>query len=190
TFVDILERTLDGQPLEGIPGTSVPGPAGETIYSARRPRLELEREALSSPFLDGTFDALLAAHPEVRWHAVLETHRGCPFSCSFCDWGSLIHAKIKRFGLEKVCAEVAWLGQHSIDYVFIADANFGVFPERDEVIVDALIASHQATGRPEALAAPWYKNSPARTPQPPPPPGPAGTPRGHTPARRTRAPPT
>ena len=30
-------------------------------------------------------------------NATLETNRGCPFACTFCDWGSLTYAKIRKF---------------------------------------------------------------------------------------------
>jgi hypothetical protein len=163
TFSEILERRLAGQPLDGIVGASLPGPDRRTIWIGRRPRLELQSAELASPFLDGTFDALLAANPGVRWHAALETNRGCPFRCTFCDWGSLIYAKVKRFDLDKVMAEIDWLGRSEVEYVFMCDANFGVFHERDGAIVDRLIATRQATGHPKVVAATWNKNSSART---------------------------
>ena len=163
TFLEILERQLDGGGLQDIPGTSIPGPGLETIYHPRRTRLDLDEYGTVSPFLDGTFDAILDAHPDVRWSAVMETNRGCPFLCTFCDWGSLIHAKIKRFDLEKVFAEIEWLGEREVDYVYIADANFGAFLERDGSIVDKLVEIKQRAGYPVKIAATWNKNSNKKT---------------------------
>ncbi len=163
TFLEILERRLEGRSLAGIPGTSLPGPGGTTISHPRRLRLDPEAEDVPSPFLDGTFDALVARHPEVHWHATLETHRGCPFKCTFCDWGSLIHTKIKKFGLDKVSREIEWLGRQSVDYVFIADANFGAFLDRDERVVAKLVETRAKTGAPKAVAATWFKNSNEQT---------------------------
>jgi len=163
TFLEILERVARREPLEGIAGTSVPGPGRRTVAFPWRPRLDVEGEEMPSPYLDGTFDALVAAHPAVHWHAVMETNRGCPFQCTFCDWGSLTYTKIKKFRLEKVRAEVDWLGRNRIDFVYVADANFGVFPDRDQLIVDAFVATKRATDRPTAVAATWHKNSNERT---------------------------
>ena len=163
TFLEILERLLRTEALEGIAGTSIPGPGRKTIAYPWRPRLDVEKEEMPSPFLDGTFDALVAAHPTVHWHAVMETNRGCPFQCTFCDWGSLTYTKIKKFRLEKVFGEIEWLGRKGIDFVYVADANFGVFLDRDTLIVDAFAETRQATGHPTAVAATWHKNSNERT---------------------------
>jgi len=163
TFLEILERRREGRDMIGIPGTSVRAMDGSVVSYSRRVRMDLDEAELPSPYLDGTYDELVRRNPQVRWHATLETHRGCPFSCSFCDWGSLIHAKIKKFSLEKVEAEIEWLGRHSVDYVFIADANFGAFLERDEQIVDKLIEVNRAAGAPSAVAATWFKNSNEKT---------------------------
>ncbi|HVN77224.1 MAG TPA: radical SAM protein [Thermoanaerobaculaceae bacterium] len=163
TFLEILERIARGESLEGIAGTSIPAPDRRTIAYPWRPRLDVESEEMASPFLDGTFDALVAAHPAVHWHAVMETNRGCPFQCTFCDWGSLTYTKIKKFRLEKVFAEIEWLGRKGIDFLYLADANFGVFPDRDELIVEKFVNTRRATGRPSAVAATWHKNSNERT---------------------------
>jgi radical SAM superfamily enzyme YgiQ (UPF0313 family) len=159
TFLEILERRLAGRDMQSIPGTSARGVNGTIASNTRRLRLDLGEVDLPSPYLDGTYDELVRLNPNVRWHATLETHRGCPFSCSFCDWGSLIHTKIKKFGLEKIYREIEWLGKHSVDYVFIADANFGAFLDRDELIVDKFIEVNRSAGAPSAVAATWFKNS-------------------------------
>ena len=61
----------------------------------------------------------------------LETNRGCPYSCTFCDWGGITYSKVKKFNLEKVAAELDWARRHRVVYMFLADANFGIFKERD-----------------------------------------------------------
>ena len=60
------------------------------------------------------------------------------FACTFCDWGSLTYAKIRKFPLDKVFAELEWIAKNNMDYVTIADANFGVFYERDMAITNNL----------------------------------------------------
>ena len=38
--------------------------------------------------------------------ALCETNRGCPFSCTFCDWS--LTKKVVEFPLERVHAELDW----------------------------------------------------------------------------------
>ncbi len=34
--------------------------------------------------------------------AIIETNRGCPYGCTFCDWGSATLSRIRKFDLERV----------------------------------------------------------------------------------------
>ena len=91
-----------------------------------------------SPYLEGVFDDIIASHPEAVFAMTLETNRGCPFQCTFCDWGSLTYAKIKKFNLDKVVGELDWATQNPIGYLWVADANFGVFKARDIAIANLI----------------------------------------------------
>lgn len=114
TFVSILQSVLDNKPLE-------------EIYSKKR----LNDLDIPSPYTTGVFDQLIADNPEITWAAVLETNRGCPYQCTFCDWGSATYSKVRKFNLEKVFAELEWMAVNPIGYMFGADANFGMYKERD-----------------------------------------------------------
>jgi radical SAM superfamily enzyme YgiQ (UPF0313 family) len=81
-----------------------------------------------SPYLEGVFDGLIESNPGMEWIAVWETNRGCPFGCTFCDWGSNTNAKIGRWGLPRLLAEFDWFAAKKTSYVFCADANFGILP--------------------------------------------------------------
>jgi hypothetical protein len=115
-------------------------------------------DQIPSPYLTGVFDQLMQNTPEVTWNATLETNRGCPYACTFCDWGSLTYNKIKKFGLERVFDELEWIGSKKCDFVSITDANFGIFPERDGAIADKLIEMQQTHGFPKAYTISWAKN--------------------------------
>jgi putative methyltransferase len=118
----------------------------------------LEELDIPSPYLTGVFDSIVLNQSH-QYAMTFETNRGCPFACTFCDWGSLTYSKIKKFPLERVFAEIDWAGRNQIEFVIIADANFGVFPDRDQAIVDHLIATKQQWGYPQQLNTNWYKNS-------------------------------
>lgn len=118
---------------------------------------------LPSAYLTGVFDKIISDNPEIKWQAILETNRGCPYACTFCDWGSVTYSKIKKFDLQRVLDEISWLADHRITYLFIADANFGIFHERDLLIARTIAEHRQRTGYPEIVNVTWQKNSNVRS---------------------------
>jgi tRNA A37 methylthiotransferase MiaB len=113
---------------------------------------------LPSPYLTGFFDPLIKQHPGIEWNATLETNRGCPYACTFCDWGSLTYNKIKLFDLERVFAEMEWISKHRCGFLSVTDANFGIFPERDNDIVNHFINLQNTYGYPYTFNVSWAKN--------------------------------
>ena len=67
---------------------------------------------------------------------MLETNRGCPYRCAYCDWVN--GKKMRFFPMEKIVAEIDWLGRNHIGYVFCGDSNFGMY-ERDYEITLLLV---------------------------------------------------
>jgi len=115
-------------------------------------------EDLPSPYLTGVFDKIMAETTDVEWNATIETNRGCPYACTFCDWGSLTYNKVKKFGLQKVFDELEWIGQKKCGFVTITDANFGMFVERDNAIADKLIEVQEKYGCPNSFSMSWAKD--------------------------------
>jgi hypothetical protein len=99
----------------------------ELFYQKKR----LNDLSIPSPFLTGVFDKIINSNPEIIWAMALETNRGCPYACTFCDWGGTTYSKVKKFKIEKIAAELDWAKTHRIAYIFLADANFGILKERD-----------------------------------------------------------
>lgn len=127
------------------------------VYNLHK-RISLEN--IPSPYTnDGLLSKIVRDNPNTKWASNMETNRGCPFGCTFCDWGSLTQSKIKKFDLDKVFSEIDWFCDHKIEYMYIADANFGVFYERDKEIVEYISKKKLETGYPHALNMTWYKNS-------------------------------
>ena len=110
-----------------------------------------------SPYLEGWFDAIIEQHPEITFNAILETSRGCPHQCAYCDWG-LLKSKVRLFPLERVKAEIRWMSEHKIAFVWGADANFGLF-SRDLEIADALVEAKETYGYPERMRMNYAKNN-------------------------------
>ncbi len=77
---------------------------------------------------------------------LLETNRGCPFSCTFCTWGISALKKVRKFPLERAYDEMDYIVQinPNLPLWIVADANFGLF-NRDELIavkIKAIRDSH------------------------------------------------
>lgn len=66
-----------------------------------------------------------------RPYALMETTRGCPYACTFCEWGGGIGTKIVKKSEKTVYEDIDVLSEIGFKNVVVIDANFGVFPERD-----------------------------------------------------------
>lgn len=115
-----------------------------------------------SPYTSGVFDDIIKAHPEYTWQVVLETNRGCPYACTFCDWGSLTYSKILKFNEQRVLDEINWFSNNRVSYVFIADANFGILYERDKKFAQVINQLQLTKGWPKVVMAQWAKNAKSR----------------------------
>jgi len=155
TFREIL-RNFENQRWEDIPGLLI-NRGGEAVKTPDAKRIETLGE-VPSPYLTGIFDQIMADNPDVEWNGTLETNRGCPFACTFCDWGSLTYNKVKHFGLERVFDELEWMAKHRCGFISITDANFGMFPERDNLIADKIIEVQEKYGYPKTFSVAWAKN--------------------------------
>jgi radical SAM superfamily enzyme YgiQ (UPF0313 family) len=140
-------RILDGE--TGVPGTTTRD--GHTLPA---PRIN-DMTTIPSPYLSGTFAPLLE---QGRWAMMWETNRGCPFSCAFCDWGSATASKVYRFEIERLLAEIEWLAEHEIEFVFCCDANFGMLP-RDLDIARAIVDSKRSKKFPAMFSVQNTKNA-------------------------------
>ena len=155
TIKRILQE-FERKQFETIPGLLI-NQNGKAVSTGSAQRIE-SLEQLPSPYLLGVFDKLMAEHPDTMWQATLETNRGCPYACTFCDWGSLTYSKVKKFELDRVFEEIEWFGKNNFNFISITDANFGMFAERDGMIADKIIECQERYGSPKMLSLAWAKN--------------------------------
>lgn len=156
-FAAILEH---GEDLEKVPSISYLDRNGTFVQRPRAPRIK-DLPTVPSPYLEGVFDTLMECRPQERWIALWETNRGCPFSCTFCDWGSAVASKLYSFDLERLQREIQWFADHRIEYVFCADANFGILP-RDVELTRHVAEVKRSRGYPHALSVQSTKNATER----------------------------
>lgn len=155
-FKAILEQRAGDEDYKSIPGLLLN--ENKTVFNTGEPNRINNLDEIPSPYLTGVFDDLMAKFPEITWNTIFETNRGCPYMCTFCDWGSLTYSKIKKFDIEKVFDELEWIGSNECDFVSIADANFGIFPERDMSIARKLVEVQKKYNNPKTYSMTWAKN--------------------------------
>lgn len=137
--------------LAGISGL-VYRQGDEIVRTGDRDRVR-DLEQLPSPYLGGEFDQWIQQVPT----ATLETNRGCPYGCTYCDWGSATLEKVSRFSLPRVEDEIEYLARNRVESIFIADANFGML-EQDIAIAQALVDARERHGFPQRLYSNFAKN--------------------------------
>jgi radical SAM superfamily enzyme YgiQ (UPF0313 family) len=161
TLCKVLESlaATDGRPDDDrwreIEGLSFLDRMGGFVRTPDAARI-IGLDALPSPYLTGEFDDI----DPTAWHfgASIETNRGCPYGCTFCDWGSATLSRIRNFSLERVAAEIDWCVDHGVKDIQLCDANFGI-KKRDIEVARHLADSHRATGIPRVVAFTPAKNT-------------------------------
>lgn len=95
----------------------------EYLYEGE-PYERLNLEDLPSPYLSGQFDKY-----EDQLVPMVQTTRGCPFSCQYCYDGLPHWNKIRHRPIEVLREELIYIAQHYNRSfpLYITDANFGMY---------------------------------------------------------------
>ena len=159
TFLEIL-KAFPANDWAGIKGVSYIAADDKLVRTPAAERFR-DLEEIPSPFLTGTFDDLMRSNPEEEWIGLWETNRGCPFQCTFCDWGSATAAKVTKFELGRLEAEIDWFTGKKVKYIFVCDANFGI-QKRDVEIAECVAEARSRTGYPHGFSVQNTKNATER----------------------------
>ncbi|OGT89676.1 MAG: hypothetical protein A2286_10180 [Gammaproteobacteria bacterium RIFOXYA12_FULL_61_12] len=164
-LVSALEsRNFDISCRYEIPSVHCRAPTGEVVLTEIAPRLK-DLSDIPSPYLNGLLDEFF----EDGFWPIVQTNRGCPFSCTFCVEGENYYNKVYRHGLEKTAAELEYIGRRMAPLIsagkradmFIADSNFGMF--REDIQVCCLIRDCQEKyGWPQYISVATGKNEKER----------------------------
>ena len=118
-----------------------------------------ELDELPSPYLTGVFDDLIAEYTDIEWVPTLETDRGCPFKCTFCDWGSATGSKMYKLNMNRIHDEINWFADNNMPYLSMTTSNFGAFKQRDKEITRIIVECNKRTGMPTAISTSYGKNN-------------------------------
>jgi radical SAM superfamily enzyme YgiQ (UPF0313 family) len=137
-MADIIEKVLELSP-ENITCDEICAFELKSSYSITNGKLsggshiddDKDLDYIPSPYLSGALDEFL----NNDFLPILETNRGCPFSCTFCVWGISALNKLKQFGMERVKSELEYVVKFGPIYseIVYADANFGILKRDLEI---------------------------------------------------------
>ena len=114
---------------------------------------------IPSPYLTGAMDEFFA-HSLVP---MIETTRGCPFSCAFCADGQASKNKIHRYDSQKTKEELNYIAKRvkNMSELMMADLNFGMY--KQDVVTAKMISDIQQTfNYPKTVDVAGGKNMPKR----------------------------
>lgn len=114
---------------------------------------------IPSPYLNGILDEFF----KLNLIPIIETNRGCPYSCTYCAWGKASQNKLFLFGLERVKQEIEYIAKKikKTNIFYIGDANFGIL-ERDIKIAEFIRGIRDRCGYPRHLSISGAKGTPNR----------------------------
>jgi hypothetical protein len=149
-FKAILQRLAGSNSLLPMQGISFF--ADGNVCNGGEAQMLTNLDDIPSPFLSGLFDRLM--YPTT----VFETNRGCPYKCTFCTWGGDTQT-VAKFSIDRVKEELLWIATHSVLFIFIADANWGML-SRDVDISEYIARLKRDHGCPWLIYYAAAKNKP------------------------------
>jgi radical SAM superfamily enzyme YgiQ (UPF0313 family) len=165
---EVVKHFLDaGKSLRQFGDRTIPSavyrrPDGQVVLQKMWDR-QKEVDEIPSPWLTGIQDEFF----DGKLAPLLETNRGCPFTCTFCVQGTSWYTKVHNFSKERIREEIEYVARRIHDVsptmgtLRIADSNYGMF-ERDIEISSYLGETQKKYGWPLYIDATTGKNRPDR----------------------------
>ena len=167
-FSNIIERALSINPKEKLINVIFKEPIEGCISRKKDSTLQYlnpvtrikKLDEIPSPYTTGLLDKFFNS----ELNPMIQTNRGCPFSCSFCVDGNDSVRQVNQFSIERIKEELQYIGNKiakNKNLLYISDLNFGMYP-KDIEVCDAIANIQQKYGYPKRIVVSTGKNKKER----------------------------
>ena len=152
------DQSIRALGAKSIPSSIYRRPDGEVVVNPMWDR-KSEIDEIPSPWLSGIQDEFF----DTKLAPMIETNRGCPFTCTFCVQGTGWYTKVHNFSLERMKEEIEYIAiriknlSPNMGMLRIADSNYGMF-ERDVELSGWIGEMQKRYGYPTFIDATTGKN--------------------------------
>lgn len=129
---------------------------GKICYPIGMSRLT-KLDDIPSPYTTGLLDKFF----DGQLSPMLQTNRGCPFTCTFCTDGRDEVRQVNRFSNERVKSDLNYIAEHvpkNTHTLYISDLNFGMLPD-DNKTCDAIVEIQKKYNFPTKVLSTTGKNN-------------------------------
>ena len=161
-FSNIVEKCLESEELifENVLSSPIDGclsrdKNNKLQYSNPVIRIK-DLDEIQSPYTSGILDEFF----DDKLSPMIQTNRGCPFSCTFCTDGSDLVKQVNKFSIKRIEDELEYISKKvpkNIRSMTISDLNFGMYA-RDLEICNAIAKCQKKYDYPKIIQTTTGKN--------------------------------
>ncbi|MCF6155717.1 MAG: radical SAM protein [Candidatus Brocadia sp.] len=133
-FHELVEAINGERAIEGICGVSFRN-EGCFIHNPPRPLEDLTKIKIP--------DRSKRIWKGYRYYGftldIVESSRGCVMPCNFCSMDKMYGKTFRRFGIERILADIANAKQHGANFIVFSDDNFTLDIKGFETLCDAIV---------------------------------------------------
>jgi hypothetical protein len=171
--IESLKKNCARQSLSICNGEFIVGEMIGRVGANKNKPVELRSDKLNcsvstlddipSPYMNGMMDKFF----DNKLYPLIETNRGCPFACTFCQQGEDYFNSVAMRNIDKVTKELEYVAQKMVKEspgvarLEFADPNFAMF-KQDMQTTAYLFKLQQSLGWPRTIGCSTGKNKPGQ----------------------------
>ena len=164
-FANIVKKSLEVKSKDEFRNKMLEEPIDGCITRLKNGKLQYstapirtkQLDEIPSPYTSGLLDQFF----DGKLAPMIQTNRGCPFSCTFCVDGSKLVNKVNSFSNERVKQELHYIAKHvkpNMHSMHISDLNFGMY-QKDLEICDYINEVQEEYNFPKYVKVTSGKNN-------------------------------